>query len=75
MPVVANSKTPVISNFSKLTIPCCQECNSSKANKPWREFAKKIEMKGEKLENLEYLQTQAMNLLKKKLEITLLGQS
>lgn len=38
LPVVANSKTPLLTNFSSLTIPCCQECNSSKANKSWQEF-------------------------------------
>lgn len=42
MPVAANSKKPILSNFSHLTIPCCQQCNSSKGKKSWEEF---IEMK------------------------------
>lgn len=39
MPVAGNSKVPLLCNFSHLTIPCCQKCNSSKANKSWKEFA------------------------------------
>jgi hypothetical protein len=56
MPVVANSKKPILSNFSSLTIPCCQECNSSKANKSWREFAKMLVINDEKMQKLEFLE-------------------
>lgn len=57
MPVVANSKTPILSNFSFLTIPCCQECNSSKTNKSWKEFVGKIEkIADEKVQQLQILQ-------------------
>lgn len=52
LPVVGNSKTPILSNFSYLTIPCCSECNSSKQNKNWRVF---IEAKPECSENIEKL--------------------
>lgn len=56
MPVAANTETPIISNFSSLTIPCCQECNSSKGNKPWQEYVKTKQISVEKVEQLELLQ-------------------
>lgn len=56
MPVVANSKTPMLSNFSFLTIPCCQECNSSKTNKNWKDFAHKKNISDDKMRRLQILQ-------------------
>jgi DNA repair exonuclease SbcCD ATPase subunit len=56
MPVVANSKTPILSNFSFLTIPCCQECNSSKTNKNWKDFAKIKNISDDKMRSLQVLQ-------------------
>lgn len=56
IPVVANSKTPLLTNFSSLTIPCCSECNSSKANKTWQAFTLSKEIPEEKINNLKLLQ-------------------
>ena len=56
MPVVSNSKTPMLSNFSFLTIPCCQECNSSKTNKNWKDFAIIKKVSDDKIQKLQTLQ-------------------
>jgi hypothetical protein len=56
MPVVANFKTPILSNFSFLTVPCCSECNSSKTNKKWNNFAEKNKTSEEQKEKLQYLE-------------------
>ena len=56
IPVAGNSKAPVLSNFSSLTIPCCQECNSKKGKKSWQAFAKVETIPTEQLDNLQYLQ-------------------
>jgi hypothetical protein len=56
MPVAGNSKAPILCNFSHLTIPCCQKCNSSKANKSWQEFADSNETSIDKRKKLQLLQ-------------------
>ena len=56
MPVAANTETPIISNFSSLTVPCCQGCNSSKGNKPWQKFVKLKQTSPESREKLQFLQ-------------------
>jgi hypothetical protein len=56
MPVVANFKTPILSNFSFLTVPCCSDCNSSKTNKKWNIFAETNKTSEEQKEKLQYLE-------------------
>jgi hypothetical protein len=36
--VQADSDKPILSNFSAFTMPCCQDCNTSRGNKPIKEF-------------------------------------
>lgn len=36
--VQADSDKPILSNFSAFTMPCCSECNTSRGNKPIKEF-------------------------------------
>lgn len=56
MPVVANFKTPILSNFSFLTVPCCQECNSSKTNKKWNNFTGIKKTSDEQKQKLQYVE-------------------
>lgn len=43
LPIVGNKDNPDLTNFSKLTVPCCAACNSSKGKRSWQDFVK---MKG-----------------------------
>jgi 5-methylcytosine-specific restriction endonuclease McrA len=57
IPVALNSKAPILCNFSFLTIPCCQECNSKKGKKTWQTFTGVTpKISAEQLENLKFLQ-------------------
>lgn len=38
LPVQAKSCKPVLTNFSAFTMPCCVACNTSRGNKPLKEF-------------------------------------